>query len=145
MFKGGGGNHTIRGTQGPARQLTHPAQSAPPCRDGLRHRKNTPRKPQAQVALKRGPVFSNRRVGIQSEKSVQNSNWTPTGSSRRLTAPARFWYSIMHPVNELRAIPAAARLENVRYAIRDMAVLAEQLARAGQNHSAAQYRRPAEI
>ena len=55
VFKGRGGNHTIRGTQGPARQLTHSAQSAPPCRNGLRHRQNTPRKQEPQVALKRGP------------------------------------------------------------------------------------------
>jgi hypothetical protein len=44
VFKGRGGNHTIRGTQRPARQLTHSAQSAPLCRNRLRHRQNTPRK-----------------------------------------------------------------------------------------------------
>jgi alanine-synthesizing transaminase len=36
-----------------------------------------------------------------------------------------------HTLNHLHVIPAAARLEHVRYAIRDMAVLAEQLAREG--------------
>ncbi len=35
------------------------------------------------------------------------------------------------PVDHLRVVHAAARLANVRYAIRDMAVLAEQLAREG--------------
>ncbi len=44
MLKCGRGNHTIRGTQGPARQLTHSTQSAPPCRNGLRHRQNAPRR-----------------------------------------------------------------------------------------------------
>jgi alanine-synthesizing transaminase len=37
----------------------------------------------------------------------------------------------MQPVSNLRVVSAAARLERVRYAIRDMAVLAEQLAREG--------------
>ena len=37
----------------------------------------------------------------------------------------------MQPVKDLRVVPAATRLENVRYAIRDMAVLAEQLTREG--------------
>jgi alanine-synthesizing transaminase len=37
----------------------------------------------------------------------------------------------MQPVNDLRIVHAATRLEHVRYAIRDMAVLAEQLAREG--------------
>jgi alanine-synthesizing transaminase len=36
-----------------------------------------------------------------------------------------------HTLNHLHVVPAAARLEHVRYAIRDMAVLAEQLAREG--------------
>ena len=37
----------------------------------------------------------------------------------------------MQPVDDLRVVCAATRLENVRYAIRDMAVLAEQLVREG--------------
>jgi alanine-synthesizing transaminase len=37
----------------------------------------------------------------------------------------------MQPVSNLRVVNAAARLAHVRYAIRDMAVLAEQLAREG--------------
>jgi len=37
----------------------------------------------------------------------------------------------MPPTSNLRAVSAATRLANVRYAIRDMAVLAEQLAREG--------------
>ncbi len=37
----------------------------------------------------------------------------------------------MHAAPTLRVIPAATRLERVRYAIRDMAVLAEQLTRQG--------------
>src|SRR5208282_4097965 len=38
----------------------------------------------------------------------------------------------MNPsLDHLRVVHAATRLENVRYAIRDMAVLAEQLAREG--------------
>ncbi|MGO8787262.1 MAG: aminotransferase class I/II-fold pyridoxal phosphate-dependent enzyme [Terriglobia bacterium] len=39
----------------------------------------------------------------------------------------------MQPVLNLRAVNAAARLENVRYAIRDMAVLAEQMASEGKS------------
>ena len=39
----------------------------------------------------------------------------------------------MQPVLNLRAVNAAARLEHVRYAIRDMAVLAEQLASEGKS------------
>ena len=38
-----------------------------------------------------------------------------------------------HTVKQLHIVPAAARLEHVRYAIRDMAVLAEQLAREGKS------------
>jgi alanine-synthesizing transaminase len=37
----------------------------------------------------------------------------------------------MQPVNDLRVVQAATRLAHVRYAIRDMAVLAEQLAHEG--------------
>ena len=37
----------------------------------------------------------------------------------------------MQQVSNLRPVSAAARLANVRYAIRDMAVLAEQLEREG--------------
>jgi len=36
-----------------------------------------------------------------------------------------------HTAKQLHIVPAAARLEHVRYAIRDMAVLAEQLTREG--------------
>ena len=50
----------------------------------------------------------------------------------RFDAPIHFCYKlIMQPVKDLRVVPAATRLENVRYAIRDMAVLAEQLTREG--------------
>jgi alanine-synthesizing transaminase len=38
---------------------------------------------------------------------------------------------MMQPVNHTRVVNAATRLERVRYAIRDVAVLAEQLAREG--------------
>src|SRR5438046_8236189 len=39
--------------------------------------------------------------------------------------------ALAHEVSRVREILAAARLEHVRYAIRDIAVLAEQLAREG--------------
>src|SRR2546425_6303326 len=39
--------------------------------------------------------------------------------------------ALTHEVSRVREILAAARLEHVRYAIRDVAVLAEQLAREG--------------
>ena len=35
------------------------------------------------------------------------------------------------PVTQVREIPAATRLENVRYAIRDLAVLADEVAKSG--------------
>ena len=51
----------------------------------------------------------------------------------KFDATAAFCYkrssAIMQPVTNLRVVSAAARLERVRYAIRDMAVLAEQLMR----------------
>src|SRR5439155_20774704 len=39
--------------------------------------------------------------------------------------------ALAHEASRVREILAAARLEHVRYAIRDIAVLAEQLAREG--------------
>ena len=69
VLKRGRGNHTIRGTQGPARQLTHSAQSAPPCRNGLRHRQNTPRKQEPQVALKRGLLAGSTRGILHGRES----------------------------------------------------------------------------
>ena len=38
---------------------------------------------------------------------------------------------MIQSMDQIRVVPAATRLEHVRYAIRDMAVLAEQLAREG--------------
>ncbi len=40
---------------------------------------------------------------------------------------------MIQSMDQIRVVPAATRLEHVRYAIRDMAVLAEQLAREGKS------------
>src|ERR1700689_5149211 len=54
----------------------------------------------------------------------------PVAGTRGLSTPHTA-IPLSKSVDHLQIAPAAARLEHVRYAIRDMAVLAEQLSREG--------------